>query len=134
MMEHIEKMARQIAFAGRLRHDVSEDAAEFWQYTEGLGRDVATKQAQAAFDALIKAVPDLVWVQVDDYCSIAKTKLGNYGIQVVDAEDTQCFDLWLAGEDLDDFADHTFGTEAAAKAHANLTRRAKIRAIWETKE
>ena len=42
------KLAMEIAFAGRSRHDVSEDAHEFWANSSGDARGVAFRQADAA--------------------------------------------------------------------------------------
>lgn len=54
--EMIEVAAKAIAFAGRGRNDVSEDAVEFWTYTDDVGKARYLKMATAAL-ALLPGEP-----------------------------------------------------------------------------
>ncbi len=64
MTEHIEasysaieiKVAQDMAFAGRARNDVSEDALEYWLYTGDETKAKDLKQARAAIQAYQQAV------------------------------------------------------------------------------
>lgn len=56
--EMIEAAAKAIAFAGRYRNDVSEDATEFWTYTDDVGKACYRKMATAAL-ALLPVEPKL---------------------------------------------------------------------------
>jgi hypothetical protein len=50
------KVAQEMAFAGRARNDVSEDALEYWLYSSELAQKTWLKQARAAIAAYREAV------------------------------------------------------------------------------
>lgn len=58
----LDKIAKEIAFAGRCKHDVSKDVQEFWDNTAEASRNVFLRQADAAIKALPDMVQPLVWV------------------------------------------------------------------------
>lgn len=59
-------LAKEIAFAGRCRHDSSADAEDYWEHTLTEGRETHLKQAKGAITAIQSMMPKLEWREVDD--------------------------------------------------------------------
>lgn len=59
-----EKIAKEIAFAGRCWHDVSRGAQDFWDHTEEGGRRVFLRQADAILALVREGVKPLEWEHV----------------------------------------------------------------------
>jgi hypothetical protein len=79
----VEALAKRMAFAARERHDVSEDATEFWVHTSDAGKDKWRKVAAAVLD--LCGPEKLVWEDpcaANNYCTIARTPRGDYYVDV----------------------------------------------------
>lgn len=66
-MDKLDKIAKEIAFAGRCKHDVSKDAQEFWDNTAEASRNVFLRQADAAIKTLPDMVQPLEWEKIEDW-------------------------------------------------------------------
>ena len=88
-MDHIEKMAMAVAWLEKCPDDEDGYATkeEYWEDVHPYAKLDMIRAAQAAFDALMDAVPDLEWEdgKPDGYIKKAITKFGTYFIH--DAED-----------------------------------------------
>jgi len=87
-MDHVKKTAMAAAFYSRDIHDACLDALEYWGYTSPMEQQEWMHHAQAAFDALMDAVPDLVWEleRGCEYVEKAVTQFGTFFI-VDDTDD-----------------------------------------------
>ena len=66
-----EKLAKEIAFAGRCQHDVSRDAQDFWDHSGEDWRGSFLRQANAILSTIAESVPPLEWTDYPDYCDLA---------------------------------------------------------------
>jgi hypothetical protein len=144
-MDHIQKMAAAVAWKWRGPCEC-ETKDEYWAGVHIHSQQDRIIAAQAAFNALMDAVPDLVWEdgKSDDYIKKAITKFGTYfihnaeddfsgpSLDLVTHKDAEWFDFVTAktiGISENVRVDTVDSLEKLASAH----RRKLVSEIWGRK-
>ena len=127
-MTHIEKMAQSLYESG-----ASENFYRFrFQHPDKSALDAERELAQAAFDALIDAVPDLMW-NYENGMGLVNTNHGWYSVIESDNFFAE-YDPHYIGKPVTVTSWEGCDNAKAAMEDANAHNRAQARAIWGTQK